>query len=305
MAVNVSVFDLVNYPSNPKTVTVDITELVPYGNGGEDTWVFSAITTATASGGAAIQRLYISQNKVGWAKSSGLKQGPYAVTASKKHLKVSVDEDIAAAVEITLDENVSALSGTAVAKDIQTKLSATALVGGAKAGNLAYLNAICRFVDGAFEIVSGTASDVYTGVTRSSVDIADGTTTTGLAAELGFDVLFTSENIASNPPSQTSLATTASASATSLTVTTAGIVSGGDCVAITDGVNTEFRGIESSIGSELTLSSGINNGYGAGSLVQVLTLQDPTGKPVSAYQTLDDVVKFSLASLINQIDFSA
>lgn len=304
MAVNVSVFDLVNYPSNPKTVTVDITELVPYGNGGEDTWVFSAITTATASGGAAIQRLYISQNKVGWAKSSGLNQGPYTVSSGQKHLKVSIDEDIASAVEITLDESVSALGGTTVAKDIQAKLSATALTGGAKAGNLAYLNAVCRFVNGAFEIISGTASDVYVGVSRSSVDVADGATTSGLAAELGFDMAFTSESIASNPPSQTSLVSTASALATSLSVTTAGVVTEGSCVAITDGVNTEFRGIESSVGNVLTLSSGINNGYAAGSLVQMLTLQDPTGQPVSAYETLDDVVKFSLASIINQIDFS-
>ncbi len=305
MAVNVSVFDLVNYPSNPKTVTVDITELVPYGNGGEDTWVFSAITTATASGGAAIQRLYISQNKVGWAKSSGLKQGPYTVNASQKNLKISVDEDIASAVEITLDENVVTLGGTAVAKDIQAKLSATALTGGDKEGNLAYLNAVCRFINGAFEIISGTASDIYTGTTRSSVDVADGVSTTGLATELGLDILFTSEDIASNPPTQVSLAATASALDTSLTVTTAGVVTEGSCIAISDGVNTEFRGIESSIGNVLTLASGINNGYAAGSLVQVLTIQDPAGLPVSAYETLDDVVKFSLASLINQIDFSA
>ena len=304
MAVNVSVFDLVNYPSNPKTVTVDITELVPYGNGGEDTWVFSAITTATASGGAAIQRLYVSQNKVGWAKSSGLNQGPYAVNSGQKHLKISVDENIASAVEITLDESVSALSGTVVAKDIQTKLRATALTGGAKEGNLAYLNAVCRFVNGAFEVISGTISDVYTGITRSSVDVADGATTTGLATELGFNIIFTSEDIASSPPTQTSLVSVASALTTSLTVTTAGVVAAGNCVAISDGVNTEFRGIESSIGNELTLSSGINNGYAAGSLIQVLSLQDPSGLPRSAYETLDDVVKFTLASLINQIDFS-
>jgi hypothetical protein len=305
MAVNVSVFDLVNYPNNPKTVTVDITELVPYGNGGEDTWVFSAITTATASGGAAIQRIYISQNKVGWAKSSGLKQGPYTVNASQKHLKIAIDEDIGSAVEITLDENAVTIGGNAVAKDIQAKLSATAMTGGDKAGNLAYLNAVCRFVDGAFEIVSGTTSDVYTGSTRSSVAVADGTSTTGLAAELGFDITFTSEELASNPPVQTSLAAMASAAATSLTVTTAGVVAEGDAIAITDGVNTEYRGVESSIGSIVTISSGIDNGYAAGSMVQVLTMQDPAGKPVSAYETLDDVVKFSIASLVNQIDFSS
>jgi hypothetical protein len=304
MAVNVSVFDLVNYPNNPKTVTVDMTELVPYGNGGEDTWVFSAITTATASGGAAIQRLYISQNKIGWVKSSGLSQGPYTVNSGQKHLQVAIDEDIAEAVEITLDENTVAIGGNSVAKDIQTKISATALTGGAKEGNLAYLNASVRFVNGAFEIISGSASDVYTGVTRSSVDVIDGTSTTGLAAELGFDITFSSEDLASTPPKQTSLASPYT-TGTSITIVTDGLISGGDCIAITDGTNTEFRGIESGAGATVTLSSGLANTYGVGTLVQVLTVQDPAGKPVSGYETVDDIVKFSIASIVNQIDFSA
>jgi hypothetical protein len=303
MAVNVSVFDLVNYPNNPKTVTVDMTELVPYGNGGEDTWVFSAITTATASGGAAIQRLYISQNKMGWVKSSGLKQGPYTVNSSQKHLKISVDEDISEAVEITLDENTVAIGGNAVAKNIQAKLSATAKTGGAKVGNLAYLNATCRFVDGAFEIISGTASDVYTGVTRSSADIADGVTTSGLLSELGFDISFSSEELAS-APIQTSLASPYT-TGTSFTIATSGLVVGGDCVAITDGTNTEFRGIESGSGANIVLSSGLANTYAAGSLVQVLGVSDPSGQPVSGYQKVDDIVKFSIASIVNQIDFSS
>ena len=303
MAVNVSIFDLVNYPNNPKTITVDITELVPVGNGGEDTWVFSAITSATASGGAAIQRLYISQNRFGWVKSSGLKQGPYTINGGQKHLQVAIDENIASALEITLDESVTSVGGDAVAKDIQSKISTSALTGGAKVGNLAYLNATVKFVNGFFDIISGTASDVYTGSTRSSVAIIDGVSTTGLAAELGFDISFSSESIASDPPVQTSLASSYT-TGTSITVDTSGLISSGDCLAITDGTNTEFRGVESGSGVNVVLSSGLGNTYGTGSLVQVVKLQDPAGRPVSAYETIDDVVKFSIASLANQIDFS-
>jgi hypothetical protein len=303
MAVNVSVFDLVNYPNNPKTVTVDITELVPVGNGGEDTWVFSAITSATASGGAAIQRLYISQNRFGWAKSSGLKQGPYTVNAGQKHLQVAIDEDIGSALEIALEENITSVGGDVIAKDIQAKLSESALTGGGKVGNLAYLNATVKFINGFFEIVSGTASDVYTGSTRSSVAVIDGTSTTGLAAELGFDIVFSSEGIASDPPLQTSLASPYT-TGTSFTVATADLISSGDCLAITDGTNTEFRGVESGAGAVVVLSSGLGNAYATGSLVQVLKLNDPAGRPVSAYETVDDVIKFSIASLANQIDFS-
>ena len=304
MAVNVSVFDLVNYPNNPKTVTVDLTELVPYGNGGEDTWVLSAITTATASGSAAIQRLYISQNKFGWVKSSGLNQGPYTVNASQKHLKVAIDEAIGGAIEVALEESVTAIGGNAVASDIQAKISATASPGGAKAGNLAYLNATVNFVNGAFEIISGTASDVYTGSTRSSVAVADGASTTGLAAELGLDIVFSSEDIAADPPVQTSLASDYT-SGTQVTITTSSLVSSGDCLAITDGTNTEFRGVESGVGVLVTLASGLANPYTAGSLVQVLKLQDPAGVPLSGYETVDDVIKFAIASIVNQIDFSS
>jgi len=304
MAVNVSVFDLVNFPNNPKTVTVDITELVPFGNGGEDTWVFSAITSATASGGAAIQRLYISDTKFGWAKSSGLKTGPFDITGSQRHLKVAIDEDIGNAVEVALDISALPVGGNAVAKALQNKISATAYTGGSKAGNLAYLNATVNFTNGSFEIVSGTASSAYTGTDRSSVAVVDGVTTTGLAAELGFDIPFTSEGLASVPPSSTSVGADYT-SGVALTVVDPGVITSGDCIAVTDGTNTEYRGVESGFGTAVTLSSGFSNGYTTGSFVQVLKLQDPKGIPVSGYSNIDEQVKFAIASLVNQIDFSS
>lgn len=303
MAVSVTVFDLDNFPSNPKTVSVDLTELVPYGNSGEDTWVFSAITTATASGGASIQRLYLSNTKFGWAKSSGLPSGSYTVSVGQKHLKVAVDEDISGAVELVLDTNALPLGGDAIALDIQTKLSATAQSGGAKAGNLSYLNAVCNYTNSVFEIISGTASSLYTGTNRSSVAVADGVSTTGLAAELGFDITFTSESLASTQVAQTSLAADYT-SGTSLTIVNSGAVSEGDCLAVTDGTNTEFRGVESAVGVAVTLSSGLANPYSTGALIQVLELQDPVGDPPPAYTNIDDYIKFSIASLVNQIDFS-
>jgi len=303
MAVNVTVFDLVNFPNNPKTVTVDLTELVPLGNAGEDTWVLSAITSATASGGAAIQRLYISDTSFGWAKSNNLNSGPFDVTASQRHLKVAIDEDVASAVEIELATSAQQIGGNAVANDMQTKLSDTARTGGAKVGNLAYLNATVTFIDGVFKIISGSASSSFTGVSRSSVDVADGSSTTGLAAELGFDILVTSENLAAAPPTQTSLSASYT-SGTSLTIANSGFVVGGDCVVVSDGTNVEFRGVESGSGTAVTLSSGLANPYASGSVVQILTQQDPEGVPVSALTTVDDYIKFSIASLTNQIDFS-
>lgn len=304
MAVNVSVFDLENFPSNPKTVTVDQVSVVPLGGSGDEVWASSFITTATASGGASIQRLYVTDTKFGWAKSSGLNTGPYNVTASQNHLKVAIDEDSSGAVEITLTADTVALSGDAVASDMQNSISALAGPGGAKDGNLSYLNAVVLYEDGQFKIISGTASSLYTGASRSSVYVADGTTTTGLAAELGLDIPFTSESLASNQVKQTSLASDYT-SGTSLTVTTADLITGGDCIALTDGTNTEYRGVESAGGAGVTLASGFSNSYDAGSLVQVVVIQDSTGEPPPIYNKLDDYVRFGLASIVNQIDFSS
>lgn len=305
MAVNVSVFDLDNYPNNSKTVTVDLSELVPYGSGGEDYWVLSSRTSATASGGATIQRLYINDTKLGWLKASGLHAGPYSVTGSQKHLVVAVDEAIGSGTEIELTENVLSLGGDTVAADLQAKIQALGKIGGAKAGNLSYLNACVTFVNGRFKVVSGTVSSEYIGANRSSVAIADGTTTTGLAAELGFDMPFTSEVLAGTAVVQTSVSSTYTAPSTTLLVTAAGIISEGDCIALSDGTNKEFRGVESSIGNTITLSSGFTNSYAADSLLQVLDVRDPSGEPPPAYSKIDDYVKFSIASMVNQIDFSS
>jgi hypothetical protein len=305
MAVNVSVFDLDNFPNNSKTVTVDLSELVPLGNKGEDTWVLSANTSATASGSVAIQKLYISDTKWGWLKSSGLNSGPYNVTGSQNHLKVAIDEAIGSAAEIALTTSVLMLGGDTVANDMTNQIQALGQLGGAKEGNLAYLNACVSFENGRFKIVSGTASAVYTGSGRSSVSIADGTTTTGLAAELGFDIPFSSEVLAGASAQQTSIASAYTSPSTTVTVTTAGIVTTADCIAVTDGTNTEFRGVESSIGATITLSSGLASSYSAGTLIQVLGLRDPSAEPPPAYTTVDDYVKFAIASIVNQIDFSS
>lgn len=306
MAVNVTVFDLENFPNNSKTVTVDVSELVPLGNSGEDTWVFSANTTATASGGASIQKLYVSNTRLGWAKSSGLKSGPYDVTGSQRHLKVAIDEAIGNGVEIGLDSSALPLGGDTVAKNLQRKINNTAKTGGAKEGNLAYLNASVEYTDGRFKIVSGNTSSDYTGSDRSSVAVADGTSTTGLAAELGFDIPITSEELAGDPVKNTSLASEydPSGSNRDLTVVNGGLISAGDCIALTDGSNTEFRGVENAVSTAVTLNSGTNNTYAAGSYVQVLRLQDPSSTPPPAYEKIDDLIKFGISSIVNQIDFS-
>jgi len=302
MAVNVTVFDLLNNPNNPKQVIVDLASVVPLGNGGEDAYVLTSSTSATASGAggtSAIQKLYIRDTRIGWAKSSGLKTGPYAVTGSKKHLKVAIDEDTG--VEIMLAQSVTPITGEAVAEDLQTKINNLAKTGGSKVGNLSYLNATVRYINGRFEILSGT-SGAYTGVDRSSVAVTDGITTTGLLAELGFDISITSQALAGNAVGVTSLAS-GYVSGTSMTVTTAGVVSSGDAIVITDGTNTAYRGVTTANGTTLTLSSGIGTGFAAGSMVQVLGLRDFSAEPPPIYTDIDDLMKYAITYIANQINF--
>lgn len=302
MATNISVFDLVNAPGTQKTVTVDLTEVVPTGNNGEDIWVFTVSTTATASGGGAIQKLYINNTKLGWVKSSGLKTGPYDILSGARHLKVAIDEAIANGVEIALTTNTLPVPGEDVAKDIQKKINATAKTGGSKLGNLAYLNAVVKYSNNTFTIISGVPSETYSGADRSSVAVSDGTTTTGLAALLGFNIPVSSEVLDSTQVKETSTFSTYTSPSTTLVLSSA-IASTGDVFSITDGTNREYRGITTAAGATLTLASGLANNYAAGSKVQILREQDPSGEPPNIYTTIDDYVKFGVSYIVNQIFF--
>lgn len=304
MAVNVNVYNLESFPNNSKIVTVDLSELVPYGNNGEDAWVLSANTTATAAGSAVIQKMYISDTKWGWLKSSGINSGPYTINASQQNLRISIDEVIGSGAEITLATSALQLGGDTVAKDLQSKISSLALAGQVKEGMLSYLNVSVEYKNGRFIIISGTASSDYVGADSSFVEIADGVTTTGLAAELGFDIVFSSQTIAGEPVKSTSLTAVHTAPSADITVAAPGVLAVNDCVAILDGVNKEFRHIDSIAGSVITLNANLANSYGVGTLVQVMDVRDPTGIPSPAYETIDEYIRFSLASLINQIDFS-
>jgi len=62
MAVNVTVRDIENFPGGtPKTITVDIIQIIPVGGmplEGDEIWVSSTTTAATASGGGSIQSIF-------------------------------------------------------------------------------------------------------------------------------------------------------------------------------------------------------------------------------------------------------
>ena len=162
MAVNVTVRDIVNFPGGTaKTITLDITQIVPVQGDpleGDEIWVTSAVTTATASGGGSIESIFKNQMKRGYIESSGL-AGTVFNIPFQAQMKVAIDQAANAGVDIELTEANNVL-GADVAAEIEAAIKAEAEIGGggSKVGNLSYLNAQVRFENGKFIIESGTVA---------------------------------------------------------------------------------------------------------------------------------------------------
>lgn len=304
MATNISVYDLYNYPDSPKTVTVDLKKVVTTGfYHGDEVFVVSASTTATSSGSASIQDIFINKLIVGWTKSTAFSQGPYTISAAQKNFKISINGSTARSVSLT--ESAVPLSGEDVAEDMQNQINALAATGAAEAGNLAFKNAWVTFEDGRFIVQSGTPTQSYTGSNRSSVKISAGSTY-DVSVHLGFFAQVCSEDIAGRTVDETYLSYgyVAASGYGYVEVSDQSVASAGECIALTDGTNTEYRYVSSVASGKIYLNSDFTNNYVSNSRVQVMRLQDPESTPVSSFDSIDEAVRFGIAGLVNQIDFS-
>ncbi len=319
MAVNVSIRDIENFPGGTaKTVTLDIAQIVPVVGEpleGDEIWITSAVTTATASGGGSIQSIFKNQMKRGFIKSSGLVTGTFNVLATSR-FKIAIDESIGSGVDITLTED-SIATIDSVAKDIEAQIRAEAVIGGGggKIGNLSYLNVQVRVVGNKFSIESGTVATTFTSTGRSSVAIAAPSSGVDVRALLGFDITTSSETLATRQIVETSLASSYSGGDILELTSTAGFSSGVGII-IQDSANTQTvvtsgAGVADGLTAaqvRFTTQSGISLGLGAsyasGSMVRLLHEVD-VSDPVSSVSTVDELYRFSIDSLINQIDFSA
>lgn len=314
MAVNVTVRDIVDFPGGtPKTVTVDIIQIVPVAGRpleGDEIWVSSTTTAATASGGGSIQSIFKNEMKRGWIRSSGLITGNINIPASAR-MVVAIDEDIGTGVEIQLTEGNNLLAGD-IAEDIETKLNAQAVVGGggSKVGNLSYLNAQVRFVNNKFEIESGSVSDTFTGTGRSSVLVGAPALGTDIRDALGLDITTDSQTLASRSIIETDL-TAPYTSGMELTVRSTAGLTAGDAFVVTDGTYENIATISGIINASTLhftavsgLGEGLANQYATGALLKKLHQVD-TPDPVSAVTTVDELYRFAIDSMVNQIDFSS
>lgn len=319
MPVNVTVYDLDNYPDNSETVTVDHLTVVPVGYEGDEQWVLSFSTTAFSDNdnSTAIQDIYVREIKAGWAKSSGLvgTGGKFTISSGTgDKLNVKMDNS-SQYYYITLDPGVN-LGGDVIASDMQAKIRAlpdAAQWQAADAGYaLAYRNAVVDFTDGKFRIVSGSVGKYYTGTNRSSVKISKYSTDT-LYETLGFDLGVDSETIAGNAPTEALVTSTYTAGTSPLTIAAGTGVQAGDALVITDGSNTDyFVALAGTTDTSVVVAvtgtnnyAGISNSYTADeSKVQVLKMQDPESLPRAYYETVDAITRWGIMSVTNQIDFS-
>jgi hypothetical protein len=302
MAINVTAYDIQNYPDNPKTLTIDLKSVIPTGGFGDEKYTLSCDTSATASGSAVIQEAFVSDCKVGWAMSSSRVTGTYLITESNKNFKVAIDESIDSAITVTVSTDSVSQTGASIAADIEYKIQGSTVVGGAKAGNLSYRNARCEYVDGRFFIVSGSSSANFIGTRRSPVVVAAGATVDA-SVTLGFDVPIQSVDLASQNVIETYVASNVVSDTTVPVASTTGIVAG-DCIAFKIAAGTiYYRYVDSVSAPNLIVNTAIT--VDQNTMVQLLKIQDPRSNPASYYGDIDSYMRFAIEKIVRQINFAA
>jgi len=321
MAINVDTQDLENYPGTVKRVTIDQTSLVPQGNEGDESYVLSFSTTAYSDNdtSTAIQTLYVTDFKSGWARSSGFAgtANKFSLTASGNTVGIKLDNTVSGTdgngyYDIVLDYNMDGtpIAGTTVAADMEEKIRAIAgsLETADTGYRLAYMNASVEYINGRFWIVSGSMGKYYTGNSKSSVSVQSGQTNDALAI-LGFDLPTTSEALAGVVVTEAELTGDYTTGGTTMTVSQNLGADQYDCCVITDGTNVDYFQLTVDPAGGTTLTFGgsvIQNNYTSGEAkIQLLRAQDALGEPKLWHDTIDTITRYGLKTIINQIDYSS
>ncbi len=317
MARNVTVYDLDNYPDNGKTVTLDHLTLVPTGYEGDEQWVLSFSTTAYSdnTNRTAIQDIYVQEIKAGWAKSSGLAGNRFTISSSNKTLGIKMDGG-STWYYIQLDEGTN-VSADVIAADMEEKIREipNSYLWNSSDDQLAYINASVEYINGKFYIISGTVSPYYTGSNRSAASVTYSGTDT-CYEELGFKLGTDSFSIAGTAIKEALITSNYTADTDTVNIGTGTGVAVGDCLAITDGTNTDyFTAISGTTDSAIKVATmathnyiGISHNYvttSGGSKVQVLRMQDPDQVPVAYYDNIDSISRWGVKSIANQVDYSS
>ena len=322
MSISIDTQNLAEYPGNIKRITVDQVQIVPTGFEGDEQYAVVISTSAYSDNvnNTKIQNLYILDLNVGWAKSSGLagSAGKFMLSSSANTLRVKLDNTVSGTdstgyYPVVLDFNASTpKSGEDIAADLEAKIRAISCVAADAGHQLSYKNSTVAFKESKFWISSGSFSGSYTNTYKSSVAVAPGLTN-DCSAILGFNMPVTSESLASSAAMEALVTVTYASGTNTLAIGMGTGVVAGDCLAISNATHTDyFTALSVVDGTTITVPTFATNGYDGikhtytanVSKVQVLRTQDPDSKPQSYVSSIDDVLRFGVKSIINQIDYS-
>ena len=321
MAINLDTQDLENFPGNIKRVTVDQDSVVPYGYGGDETFMLSFSTTAYSDNTARtrIQDYYITNFKAGWCKSSGFTGTKFALDSTHNAIEVKIDATTSGISDgyyrITLSHNSGVpIDAEVVAADMQSKLKALSdTLGTVDAGfRLAYMNSVVEFKGGRFWIVSGSLGQYYSGTNKTSVRVRE-SSVNDCSAILGFDLSTSSEIVDSLAVKEALVLTTFSGSVVTsgtgqITIDQNVGASVNDCMLITNGTDTDYFQISSvTNGTAIEFdASKVSGDYTANSAkVQLLREQDPDADPTLWFDSIDKITRHGVSTMISQIDYSS
>ena len=329
MALSIDTQDLINYPGNVKRVSVDYAAIVPVGEEGDEKYVQNVSTTAYSNNTdrTAISDLYVTDFKIGWAKSSGFTGagGKFALSSSARKLYVKIDDTVSGTntvggthgfyeIELTHSSGTP-IAGESVATDMETKIRAIAnsLETADAAYSKAYKNVSVEYKNSKFWIISGSVASVYSGENRTSVKIAKVPADTAYEV-LGFNLAMTSEDMDSITVEESYLNAPCASGTGSITIGSDINVAVGDALMIKDETNTDyFTAISGTTGVTVGVPTqainnfdGITHTYVSGAAkIQILKEQDPNGCSTGWFTDIDSIVRHGIKVFTHEIDYSS
>lgn len=321
MAINIESQDLVNYPGNVKRIIVDQDSFVPMGYEGDEQFTLSFATNDYSNNltRTRIQTYYITSFKSGWCKSSGFLGTKFALDSTHNSLEVKIDSTSGGISDgyyrVYLDHNDGVpISAEVVAADLKEKIRAIAedLDEEDEGFKLAYKTAVVEYNDGRFWIVSGSLSDYYAGVNKSSVRVR-ASSVNDCSDILGFNLSIASELVSSREVKEALVLTDFLGSTTLsgivyITLNQNIGVSVDDCMIISNGTDTDYFQVESVDSGNIIgfNASKVHNDYESGkSKVQLLREQDPDAEPALWFDNIDKITRHGIKTIIKQLDYSA
>ena len=326
MAINIDSQDLENFPGTTKRVTVELSSIVPINNEGDETFVLTTTTRGYSNNEnrTVIPDLYLTNMKAGWVKSSGFagSSGKFFLDDTHKSLDIKMDATVSGSagdgyytITLTPNDDLTPVPGEVVAAELELKIRA--LVDSLEDVDVgfaaSYRNASVEYKNSKFHIVSGSIGNYYSGNLRSSVAVRASSSNSCLK-ELGFDLPTSSHHLSNTAVKETLLNSSYTVDTDTLNINTGTGATAGHAFLITDGTNEDyFTALSGTTDSSIKVATSAANGFtgiansyiGGEARIQLLREQDPESIPNSWYTSIDQLVRYGIKAMINQIDYSS